>query len=160
MGGILCFEHGPQILYFSIFLHKNLALFNREQKEDIKKIHVRIGVSSGETLLVNQFKREVESTPWGRDKVIAKRIMDIASPDQILINKYTVDQINQFVVSDKRYSFRDKGKHETKHGDVMDISTFIFEDKSTGDIIGNDNKPECKCHICESSSDDFRFTIS
>lgn len=120
---------------------------------------MRMGISSGETLLVKQFKMEDGSSPWGRDMVIAKRIMDIAAPDQILINKDTVNQIKQFVDSDWGYSFKDKGKRETKHGDTMEVSTFMFEDKSTGKIIGNDKKLECKCKFCNVDSDDFRVRI-
>lgn len=146
-GAVLCFDDGLPILQFSIFLHEYLAHFNREQKEEFKKIHVRMGISSGETLLVIQFYN-APSAPWGREMVIAKRTMDIASPDQILINKDTMNQIKQFIDSGMGYSFKDMGKHETKHGDI-----------STGEVIGNENKLNCKCEFCKTSTDDIKVSI-
>lgn len=76
----------------------------------------------------------------GEEIVIAKWIMDMANPDQILVSRWTAELVASF---DRKYIFRQMGEHTVKHG--VDLSSFTFKDEE-GNLIGNDKAVVCDCH--------------
>jgi hypothetical protein len=67
--------------------------------------------------------------------VIAKRIMDICNPDQILVDKNTVDQIRQL---SRDYLFKRMGKYKIKHGEEVEVYRFVYSNKEISkNMFGN-----------------------
>ena len=138
-GAMFCFEFGVDVLQFLLNLFHHVSEFNKELI-GISKIRLRVGISSGETLEVSQF--EGKKAPWGRDMVIAKRIMDISAPNQVLVTKGCMEQLKQYHYTG--FKFKHKGKHELKHEPDIDVYSMTF--KGHKDSFGNDSQPHCNCH--------------
>lgn len=109
---------------------------------DLENIEIRIGISGGETLPVRHFdSRSSHAAPWGRDMVIAKRIVDMGRPGQILVSQGTKEQVMQF---NKDFIFKDMGEHTVKHGDKVVVYSFLYKDGEYQ--IGNEDAIFCECH--------------
>ena len=130
------------VIKFPVDLLWYLSNGNRNEPNDLMKVQIRVGISSGETLPVTPF-RAGKIAPWGRDVVLAKRIMDIANQDQILINTNTLEQVKQFGFNNPIYDFIDKGEIKFKHDEKVRITTIIYKSIDSGNpiIIGNEKKP-------------------
>lgn len=132
-GAVFCFKEPKDPFLLSIALHRRLICYNENMSEDLEKIQIRIGISSGETMLVTHFDRSTNA-PWGRDVLIAKRIMDVGKANQILVSKHVVDQVKQL---DRTYKFVDMGRYTVKHGENVSIYSFLYQDEKNQ--IGNAN---------------------
>ena len=89
-GAVMCFKNVIDPFELAINLHRGISIYNmsNERLSDSEKIQIRIGISGGETLPVRHFdKRSLHAAPWGRDMVMAKRIMDICCPSHILVSE-------------------------------------------------------------------------
>jgi hypothetical protein len=131
-GVVLCFTFPTDPFEFSLVLHSKLFRYNKIKSDKSFKIHIRTGISSGLTGLVKPFVMNSPSAPWGRNMVIAKRIMDLCGSDQILVDKSTVDQIGQF---SRGYSFKGMGKYKVKHDDVVEVCAFTYQNKEISESM-------------------------
>lgn len=139
-GVIISFSDPRDAFFFSSRLHRDILHYNRNIPNNSQPLHIRTGISSGNSLCVTRFNGT--SAPWGRDIVIAKRIMDMANPDQILVSRGTAEQVAPF---DRNYIFRPMGEHTVKHGEIVRVSSFTFNDED-GNLIGNNETIDCECH--------------
>ena len=65
------------------------------------------------------------TAPWGRDMILAKRIMDKCGSNHILVSEQVVPQIRQLR---KDYKFIDMKEHIVKHGEKVRVFSFLFQD--------------------------------
>ncbi|HEU4822836.1 MAG TPA: adenylate/guanylate cyclase domain-containing protein [Nitrososphaeraceae archaeon] len=143
-GAVICFQSVIDPFELAINLHRGILKYNtsKEGHFDSEKIEIRIGISGGETLPVCHFdKRSSHAAPWGRDMVMAKRIMDIGYPGHILVSEGTKDQVVQF---NRDYKFKHMGEHIVKHGDKVVVYSFLYKDGEHQ--IGNEDPVYCDCH--------------
>lgn len=56
------------------------------------------------------------TAPWGKDMILAKRIMDKGGSNHILVSEQVVQEIRQLR---KDYKFMDMGEHIVKHGEKV-----------------------------------------
>jgi class 3 adenylate cyclase len=158
-GAVICFKNVTDPFELAINLHKGISDYNisSEDLSDTEKIQIRIGISSGETLPVRHFdKRSSHAAPWGRDMVMAKRIMDIGRPGHILVSAGTKEQVTQF---NRDYKFELMGEHTVKHGDKVVVYSFLYRDGEYD--IGNKDPVYCDCHApATSKGNDSRRAIA
>jgi hypothetical protein len=143
-GAVICFKNVIDPFELGINLHRGISIYNmsNERLSDSEKIQIRIGISGGETLPVRHFdKRSLHAAPWGRDMVMAKRIMDIGCPSHILVSEGTKEQVMQF---NRDYKFKHMGEHTVKHGDKVVVYSFLYQDGQHQ--IGNKDPICCDCH--------------
>ena len=143
-GAVICFKSVIDPFELAINLHRGISIYNvsNDRLSDSEKIQIRIGISGGETLPVRHFdKRSSHAAPWGRDMVMAKRIMDIGCPGHILVSEGTKEQVMQF---NRDYKFKHMGEHIVKHGDKVVIYSFLYQDGRYR--IGNEDPICCDCH--------------
>jgi hypothetical protein len=93
-GAVFCFTDPTDPFLLSIMLHRRLRDRNANICNDLEKIHIRIGISGGETMTVTHFNGKT-TAPWGRDMILAKRIMDKGGSKHILVSEQIVRQIRQ-----------------------------------------------------------------
>jgi class 3 adenylate cyclase len=122
-GAVLCFTDPTNPFLLSIILHRRLRDRNVNISNDLEKIQIRIGISGGETMTVTHFNGK--TAPWGKDMILAKRIMDKGGPNHILVSEQVVQQIRQLR---KDYKFMDMGEHILKHGEKVRVFSFLFQD--------------------------------
>jgi class 3 adenylate cyclase len=139
-GVVISFREPLDAFVFSSRLQADILRYNRRIPNNLQPLHVRTGISSGNALRVVRFNDSV--APWGRDMVIAKRVMDMANPDQILVSQGTVEQVGPF---NRNYVFRQMGEHIVKHGERVNVYSFTLNDEE-GNPIGNDETIICDCH--------------
>lgn len=139
-GIVISFISPRDAFVFLCSLHGDILRYNRNLSNNSQPIHIRTGISSGNALSVTRFNDT--PAPWGRDMVIAKRIMDMANPDQILVNQGTAEQVAPF---NRNYIFRPMGEHTVKHRESVTVYSFTFSDED-GNLIGNDETIDCDCH--------------
>jgi hypothetical protein len=157
-GAVICFKSVIDPFELAINLHKGISTYNisTEDLSDAEKIQIRIGISGGETLPVRHFdKRSSPAAPWGRDMVIAKRIMDIGCPGHILVSGGTKEQVMQF---NRDYKFKHMGEHTVKHGDKVVVYSFLYTDEEYN--IGNEDPVCCDCHTPAGQGNDTGRAIA
>jgi class 3 adenylate cyclase len=86
-------------------LHTQLHGYNEKMSNDLEKIHIRIGISGGETMTVTHYDGKTKAR-WGRDMILAKRIMDHGTANHILVSEQVAQQVRQL---HKGYKFIDMG---------------------------------------------------
>ena len=92
-GMLIVFLNYNSPLELSIFIHKNIREHNKSAKEN-EKIFVRIGIGYGSFLSFRDGVHK-EFAPWGHELVLARRIMDIARPNQILLTDFAYQKIKK-----------------------------------------------------------------
>lgn len=69
-------------------LHTQAHGYNENVSNDLK-IQIRIGISGGETMTVTHYDGKTEAR-WGRDMILAKRIMGNGTANHILVSEQVV----------------------------------------------------------------------
>jgi len=83
-GAAICFKKNIRApLELAIELHQKLRRYNLNKKSR-DKIHIKIGINSG-TVLIHKGIGNPQAF-WGRGAINARRIMDIANSDNILLD--------------------------------------------------------------------------
>jgi len=85
-------------------LHIRAYGYNENVSNDLK-IQIRIGISGGETMTVTHYDRKTEAR-WGRDMILAKRILGKGTANHILVSEQVVQQVRRL---HKGYKFIDMG---------------------------------------------------
>jgi class 3 adenylate cyclase len=85
-------------------LHTQLHGYNEKMSKELK-IQVRIGISGGETMKITDYDGKTKA-PWGRDIILAKRIMDKRTTNHTLSSEQVAQQVRQLNTG---YKFIDMG---------------------------------------------------
>jgi len=141
-GAVLCFTDPTDPFLLSIMIHRRLRDRNVNISNDLEKIQIRIGISGGETMTVTLFNGKT-TAPWGKDMILAKRIMDKGGSNHILVSEQVVQQIRQLR---KDYKFMDMGEHIVKHGEKVRVFSFLFQDENNK--IGSTKPIGWLCERC------------
>lgn len=143
-GMLIVFLDYSNALDLAIFVHKSIKEYNKRIK-DKEFISVRIGIGFGSFLSFNDGVNE-EFAPWGHELILARRIMDIANPNQILITDYAFQKIkNDFFFDKNQYGINmfDKGKIILKHHEELEnVYSFYKENE-----YGNNSEIEINLEI-------------
>lgn len=144
-GAVFCFTKPLDPFRLSIALQKDLNRYNRQREEKSRKkssqgemVETRIGISGGATLDIKHTNGSF--APWGRGMVVARRIMDMARPNQILCSEWITKDAKLF---NQSFKFYDMGEHSIKWGDRVAICSFLYEDKDIK--IDNVAAINCDC---------------
>jgi class 3 adenylate cyclase len=137
-GAVFCFTKPLDPFRLSIALRKELERYNIQKSLQSEKIELRIGISGGATLDVKQTNGK--SAPWGRGMIVARRIMDMARPNQILCSEWMTNDVKLFNPS---FRFYNMGEHTIKWGDRVAVSSFLYEDEEIK--LDNATPVDCDC---------------
>jgi len=137
-GAVFCFTKPLDPFRLSIALRKELERYNMQKSSPSEKIELRIGISGGATLDVKQ--ADGKSAPWGRGMIVARRVMDMARPNQILCSEWMTNDVKLFNLSFRFYSL---GEHTIKWGDRVAVSSFLYEDEDIK--LDNTTHVDCEC---------------
>ena len=85
-GALFCFRDPTDPFVLSIMLYTQLHGYNENMSNDLEKMQIRIGISGGETMTVTHYDGKTKA-PWGRDMILAKRIMDKGTANHILVSE-------------------------------------------------------------------------
>ena len=144
-------------LELSIHIHKNIRQYNLSV-ENKEQIFVRIGIGFG-SFLSFQDGVHTEFAPWGHELVLARRIMDIARPNQILLTDYAYQKIKNDYLFDKNkfgLTLYDKGKIMLKHHNELENVYSFYERDEYGDNSDIEFNLDLKPFIqYEKFADDF-----
>ncbi len=102
---VFCSRDPTDPFVLSIMLHTQLHGYNEKMSNDLEKIQVRIGISGGETMTATDNDGKTMAT-WGRDMILAKRIMDKRTTNHILSSEQVAQQVRQLNTG---YKFIDMG---------------------------------------------------
>lgn len=133
-GMLIVFSNYSNALDLSIVIHKNIREYNIKITRDEENISVRIGIGFGSFLSFNDGVNK-ESAPWGHELVLARRIMDIANPNQILLTDYAFQKIkNDFFFDKNEYGMNlfDKGKIILKHHEELENVYSFYKENEYG----------------------------
>ncbi|MDQ2684477.1 MAG: hypothetical protein M3Y25_01385 [Thermoproteota archaeon] len=120
-------------LELAIYIHKNIKKYNTSASQK-EKIFVRIGIGFGSFLSFNDGVHK-EFAPWGHELVLARRIMDMARPNQILLTDFAYQKIkNDYLFDKNKYglSLYDKGKIMLKHHNELESVYSFYKDNEYG----------------------------
>lgn len=145
-GMLIVFLNYNSPLELSIFIHEKIKEYNNSASGN-ERIFVRIGIGYGSFLSFRDGVHK-EFAPWGHELVLARRIMDMARPNQILLTDFAYQKIkNDYLFGKNKYgsSLYDKGKIMLKHhNELENVYSFyrINEYGNNSDIEFNiDLKP-------------------
>lgn len=130
-GMLIVFLKYDYPLELSIYIHKCLKKYNGlvDRKE---QIYVRIGIGFGSFLSFSDGVHK-EFAPWGHELVLARRIMDMARPNQILITDFAYQKIkNDYLFDKNSYGLHlyDMGKIMLKHHiELENVYSFFKKDE-------------------------------
>lgn len=102
---------------------RQLSVYNYHEGDDEHKFKVRIGINQSDDNIIKDINSRTNVT--GRGINNARRIMDFADGNQILVSRVVYDSLCQrkvYVNAFKKYVSKDK------HGFVLDIYQFIKDD--------------------------------
>ena len=156
-GMLIVFLKYDHPLELSIHIHKNIRQYNLSV-ENNEQIFVRIGIGFG-SFLSFQDGVHTEFAPWGHELVLARRIMDIARPNQILLTDYAYQKIKNDYLFDKNkfgLTLYDKGKIMLKHHNELENVYSFYERDEYGDNSDIEFNLDLKPFIqYEKFADDF-----
>jgi hypothetical protein len=117
----------------SIEINKKLNDYNSHTRNG-EKIFVRIGIGFG-SFLSFQDGVHKEFAPWGHELVLAKRIMDLAGPNQVLLTDFAFQKIkNDFLFDKNDYCWHlfDKGKIALKNHKELENVYSLYRENEYG----------------------------
>lgn len=120
-GMLIVFLNYNSPLELSIFIHEKIKEYNNSASGN-ERIFVRIGIGYGSFLSFRDGVHK-EFAPWGHELVLARRIMDMARPNQILLTDFAYQKIkNDYLFGKNKYgsSLYDKGKIMLKHHNELE----------------------------------------
>jgi len=131
-GMVIGFSDAPEKPFrLAIELHKLLARYN-QSKNSKNKLKIRIGIDTGPVYIIKDLTGKENF--WGSGIIMAKRIMDLARPMQILASEKIATDVKK-LTSENKSALHYIGEYKIKHGEKLKIFN-IF-----GDGFGNKNPP-------------------
>jgi hypothetical protein len=126
----------------AIYLHKVLNEYNRDKPQE-SNISLRIGISSGPHPTFFDLTHG-KIAPWGYNSIMARRIMDLCNPNQILLSKSVRDTLLEKVLPSENIRLYDyiykKDIVPIKH-DKQGERVYSFYGTIDNIVIGNNDKP-------------------
>jgi len=101
----------------AIELHKALQKYNKSKKEK-DKVLVRIGIDTGPVYFMMGLGGG--KIFWGPGIIMAKRVMDLCGPNQILASERIAKDLRR-LSEEHKTSMHSIGKYNIKHGDSLEI---------------------------------------
>jgi len=129
-GMVIGFTDSPETpLKLAIELHKALHKYN-EKKPPRYQIKIRIGIDTGPVFLIKDLNDN--DTVWGPGIIMARRVMDLCAPMQILASQRIAEDVKNLTL-EYRATIHKIGTYNIKHGNQLMIYN-IF-----GENFGNKN---------------------
>jgi len=129
-GMVIGFTDSPEKpLKLAIELHKALHKYN-EKKPPRYQIKIRIGIDTGPVFLIKDLNDN--DTVWGPGIIMARRVMDLCAPMQILASQRIAEDVKNLTL-EYSATIHKIGTYNIKHGNQLMIYN-IF-----GDNFGNKN---------------------
>lgn len=134
-GAVICFKknvRGP--LELAIELHQKLRRYNSNKRPE-KRVNVRIGINSGTVRLHKGLS--VSPGFWGRGTINARRIMDIAKPNNILLDSGIAKELDNLSSRYKKiihYVGKATIKHEAEKLEIYSAHGKNFGSKIFPDL--------------------------
>lgn len=119
-------------LKLAIDIHKQITRYNKLKSEK-EKIFVRIGIDSGPVYFIKGV--EESKIFWGPGIIMARRVMDLCGPNQILASSRIADDLRK-LSSENKATMQPIGSFTVKHGLELQIYNII------GHGFGNKIKPK------------------
>jgi class 3 adenylate cyclase len=118
-------------LHLAIELHKFLSKYN-QQKKGKSKLKIRIGIDTGPVYLIKDLTGKENF--WGPGIIMARRVMDLARPMQILASARIANDIRK-LTSENKSIMHHIGDYKIKHGEKLSIFNIY------GEGFGNRHPP-------------------
>jgi len=154
-GMAIGFSDSPEKpLQLAIELHKAITRHNKSAPEK-NKIFIRIGMNTGDIFFIE----DVEGKPafWGEGIILARRIMDLCGPNQILASDNIANGLSK-LSHQNRSIIHLIGKYTIKHGEEVSIYNIYGKD------FGNKKPPQLgkiqklkPDEMVDSSTTSFKF---
>lgn len=145
-GMVIGFSDYPEKpLHLAIELTKRILKYNvQRQKKD--KLYIRVGIHTGPVYFIKDLTGK--DNFWGSGIIMARRVMDMARPMQILASERIANDIRKLNPENKSV-IHDAGLYEIKHGEKIKIFNIYGKD------WGNKRDPRNK--IDEESQEQSKF---
>ena len=131
-GMVIGFNDYPEKpLHLAVELHKLLAKYN-QSRNDKEKIKIRIGINSGPVYFIKDLTGK--DNFWGPGIIMARRVMDLARPMQILASE-TISNYIRKLSPENKATIHYANEYKIKHGEKMKIYNIY------GDGFGNKLTP-------------------
>jgi len=131
-GMVIGFHDSPdKPLLLAIELHKLLSRYNQSRKGK-DKLAVRIGIDTGPVFFIKDVTGK--DNVWGSGIIMARRVMDLARPMQILASARIANNLNKL---HRRYKeiIHPIGDYKIKHGEKLSVFNIY------GEGLGNMRPP-------------------
>ena len=129
-GMVIGFNDTPEKpLHLAIELHKLLSKYNHSRNGK-EKIKIRIGIDSGPVYFIKDLTGK--DNFWGPGIIMARRVMDLARPMQILSSERISDAIRRLTPENKAL-IHYAGQYKIKHGEKLKI--FNIYDSTIGNKL-------------------------
>jgi hypothetical protein len=126
----------------AIYLHETIDMYNKDKSSE-NNIALRIGISSGSHPTFFDMTHG-KIAPWGYNSILARRIMDLCNPNQILVSKSVRDTLLEKVLPSENIRLYDyiykKDIFPIKH-DKQGELVYSFFGTINNIRIGNNDKP-------------------
>lgn len=117
-GMVIGFNDAPEKpLHLAIELHKSLSKYNQSKKSK-NKLKIRIGIDTGPVYLIKDLTGKENF--WGPGIIMARRVMDLARPMQILTSGRIAADIRKLTSKNKSIMHH-VGEYKIKHGEKLTI---------------------------------------
>jgi len=134
-GMIIGFSDSPEKpLRLAIELHKIISRYNQSRKGK-NKLSIRIGIDTGPVYFIKDLTGK--DNFWGPGIIMARRVMDLARPMQILASARIAKDISK-LSSDYKSIMHYIGDYKIKHGEKLSLYNIY------GEGWGNKLSPEGK----------------
>ena len=115
-------------------LHQIISKYNK-QKNVKQRLAVRIGIDTGPVYFIKDLSGK--DNFWGPGIILARRVMDLARPMQILTSSRTAEDVRR-LSNEHKSTLHDCGEYKIKHGEKLKIYNIY------GEGWGNKTCPEGK----------------
>src|SRR6267143_4890886 len=124
-GMVIGFTDAPEKpLHLAIELHKLLSKYNQTKKGK-NKLKVRIGIDTGPVYFIKDLTGK--DNYWGPGIIMARRVMDLARPMQILASSRIANDIRKLSPENKS-AMHSIGEYKIKHGEKLAIFNIYGKD--------------------------------
>ncbi len=136
-GVAIGFLQGPELpLELAIQLHQKARRYN-EGKVHEESLNLRIGIHSGPVFTIKDMKGNTNI--WGPGIIIARRIMDLADEDHILVSSQVAKMLLPLSREYREY-LHELGPHIFKHN--LEMVVYSAYSNTGRKVFGNQNWPK------------------
>jgi len=123
-------------LILAIQIHKALKKFNKNRREK-DRMGIRIGIDTGPVY----FMKGIQDGDifWGPGLILARRVMDLCEPNQILASERIAKDLSRLSEENKA-TIHEIGNYSIKHGEFLTIYSIFGKDFGIKTIKKTDEK--------------------